>query len=175
MSRWNVHLLKLGSVKSDEEKQKMIDKYPIYYEYSPYQLAAVIHSLRVPSSVRMKKRIESYYEKLLEDEENPQILAKEIVDNIPLPFVYTKSAYHMYAKFFTILWKEDGLVKGVQFFFSRCPSGGCDGESIHFMVATDLDDFFSMLYHQYFNEEDKEKIRALLAELNPDNRSLTTE
>lgn len=161
----NIQMKKLGVVKSEFEKAEFISSNPIFQQYSAYELDAVVRSLRVPQNERIKKRIETSYAELLEEEDSV-VKAKEIVEKIPHPFLYFKTAYHMYSKFLTIVWKEDGLVKALQFFFSRCPSGGCDGESIHLLVAVDLDDLFSMFYHQRFEPADKERIRKTLETLN---------
>lgn len=162
--RPNIQLKKLGVVKNQSEKEEFLSSNSIFQQYNAYELEGVVRSLRVPQNERIKKRIETSYAEVLEDEDNV-IKAREIVENIPVPFLYFKTAYHMYSKFLTVLWNEDGLVKALQFFFSRCPSGGCDGESIHLLVAVDLDDLFSMFYHQHFEPADKEKIAAALIQI----------
>lgn len=162
--RPNVQFKKLGIVKSESEKIDFLSSNSMFQQYNAYELDGVVRSLRVPQNERTKKRIEGRYEELLEDEDTV-IKAKEIVEKIPAPFLYFKTAYHMYSKFLTIVWKEDNLVKALQFFFSRCPSGGCDGESIDLLVAVDLDDLLSMFRNQYFEPADKEKIVAALVQI----------
>ena len=162
--RSNIQLKKLAIVKSEFEKDDFLSANSIFYQYNAYELDGVVRSLRVPQNERTKKRIESTYAEILEDENNV-IKAKEIVEKIPVPFLYFRTAYHMYSKFLTIVWKEDRLVKALQFFFSRCPSGGCDGESIDLLVAVDLEDLFSMFRNQHFEPADKEKIAAALVQI----------
>ena len=160
----NIQLKKLGIVKSESEKEEFLSTNSMFQQYNAYELDGVVRSLRVPQNERIKKRIETSYAELLEDEDNV-IKSKEIVEKIPAPFLYFKTAYHMYSKFLTIVWKEDGLIKALQFFFSRCPSGGCDGESIDLLVALDLEDLLSMFRNQYFEPADKEKIAAALVKI----------
>lgn len=162
--RPNVQLKKLAVVKSESEKIDFLSVNSMFQQYNAYELDGVVRSLRVPQNERTKKRIETSYAEFLEEEDNV-IKAREIIEKIPAPFLYFKTAYHMYSKFLTIVWKEDSLVKALQFFFSRCPSGGCDGESIDLLVAVDLDDLLSMFRNQYFEPADKEKIAAALVQI----------
>lgn len=124
-------------------------------DFSPGDFKGVINSLRVPESIRY---IHSDYKDY--DEEN----RTKCIDMLPVPFLYIHT-YHMYSNNYILAWTEEGLWKALQFNYTRCYSGGCDGESISKMVGISPDDLLDMLYYVKIYKEDRDKILSLLATL----------
>ena len=72
--------------------------------------------------------------------------------------------YYMYTSYYLLCWVQDDVYKILEFNRTRCPSGGCNGESIHQLVGISVEDVLKLIDFR-FRKEDREKIKLAFESL----------
>lgn len=101
---------------------------------------------------------------ILERKKQRILKAEKVLDFVKLPFLYVE-LFYMYTNYYLICWKEDGLYKCLFFDFCRCPSGGCDGQSIELLVGVSPSDMLDLITYAKINGKDREVILQRVAAL----------
>ena len=89
---------------------------------------------------------------------------QDIFDVVKMPCLRI-GIYYMYSYSEMLCWIEDGLYKILEFDSISCPSGGCDGQSIHQLVGISPDDVLGLLRYKKLYPTDKTKIIELFTSL----------
>jgi hypothetical protein len=125
-----------------------------------YNIDRVITSLLIPENRNKPKRyIDCYSIKPV-----PEAQDKSIFDLIAKDYVYF-TLDRMYTTIVVLGWIEDGLYKGLEFNSTRCPSGYCDGESVHLLVAMTAKELVEMIENVDISPASIEKIEAAFEQL----------
>ena len=124
-----------------------------------YYLDRVIYSLLVPEKKTQTVRYADCGR--FEKKEIPKL---GIFDLVKVPYLYIKMSY-MYTHYTLFGWIEDGLYKLLEFNQTACPSGGCDGESIHQLVGTTPEDVLGLLQFTKIYKDDVKRIVDAFEEL----------
>lgn len=125
-----------------------------------YSIDRVITSLLVPENRNKPKRyIDCYSIKPV-----PEAQDKSIFDLIGKNYVYF-TLDRMYTTIVVLGWIEDGLYKGLEFNSTRCPSGYCDGESVHLLVAMTAKELVEMIENVDISPANIEKIAESFEQL----------
>lgn len=151
----------MKTYRTDQELSQFIDdNRHLYKRYFEFDINGAIKSLSVPENMNKTLRyIHADYEKVEGQTSKGQF--RKLMEIAKFPFLHLE-LYYMYTHHDFIIWTENGLWKALQFYFCRCPSGGCDSEHIDLLVGVDPDDLLNLIYHVKIHKEDKERIFAEL-------------
>lgn len=128
------------------EKQKILSA-GWMDNFTCYDLIRLQASLRTPPMEKGRKRLyELVPDRQISDINKwPEDYAREIMEALPLPFIYVRFKSHCYSNEHCILWQEASLWKALHFHITRCSSGGCDNEMIDWYVGISIEDVVNIL------------------------------
>ena len=119
-----------------------------------FNIERVITSILLPENrCKPMRYIDSYSVKPV-----PEAQGKSIFDIIGNNYITFHLSNHMYTSYDIIAWIEDGVYKALEFNVTRCPSGYCDGEDAHLLVATTPKELVEMIERVDVRPEDITKI-----------------
>lgn len=154
---------------TEETVSKFKDEMTWLHHFPDYCVGGLIKSLSVPEN--RNKTIRNFeYEfglrdtDILEWRKQKILQAEKVIDFVKLPFLYVE-LFYMYTNYYLICWKEDGLYKCLFFDFCRCPSGGCDGQSIELLVGVSPSDMLDLITYAKIYGKDREVILQRVAAL----------
>jgi hypothetical protein len=152
-----------------ETIDKFRDEMTWLHAFPHYCVGGLIKSLSVPEN--KNKTIRNFdYDFSDRDTDYSQwqkqkiLRAEKVIDFVKLPFLYIE-LFYMYTNYYLICWKEDGLYKCLFFDFCRCPSGGCDGQSIELLVGVSPSDMLDLITYAKIYGKDREIILQQVAAL----------
>jgi hypothetical protein len=129
-----------------------------------YNLDRVIYSLLVP-----EKKCKTVRYADCGPFEKGEIPKLDIFDLVKPPYLYLKMT-HMYTNVILFGWVEDDLYKLLEFNSTHCPSGGCDGDSIHQLVGVNPEDALGLMHFIKLHKDDKKRIINAFENLPNKNR-----
>lgn len=153
-----------------ETVEKFKDEMTWLHLFPHYCVGGVVKSLSVPENRNKTIRNFEYdfgdrdKDNILEWRKQKILMAEKVIDFVKLPFLYVE-LFYMYTNYYLICWKEDGLYKCLFFDFCRCPSGGCDGQSIELLVGVSPSDMLDLITYAKIYGKDREIILQRVAEL----------
>lgn len=112
-----------------------------FERFDHFHLDKIICSLRLPEN-RLKtiRWIDYEYNSPFATDKD----TKDLYALVKVPFLYVHT-YDMYQNKYLFCWTEDSLYKILDFDSTRCPSGGCDGESMHQYVGVTAEDAVNLI------------------------------
>jgi hypothetical protein len=115
-----------------------------------YNLDQIIYSLRVPERKSQTVR----YAYCMKNEQGEMTL-EQLLGTWPH---FVVEMERMYTSYKLYGWFEDNLYKILEFNKTACPSGGCDGESVHQLVGVSADDVLGLIHFVKIYKDDRQKI-----------------
>lgn len=133
-------------VESSPGKQQILS-FGWMEDFGSYDLIRLQASLRTPPLEKGRHRLWELVPDRQRSDINkwPEDYVLEILEALPLPFLYVRFKSHCYSNEYCILWPEADLWKALHFHMTRCSSGGCDNEMIDWYVGINIEDVVNML------------------------------
>lgn len=126
-----------------------------------FSIDRVITSILLPENrCKPKRYIDCYSVK-----PSPEAQGKSIFDIIGNNYITFHLSNYMYTSYDIVAWIEDGIYKALEFNVTRCPSGYCDGENAHLLVATTPKELVEMIERIDVRPEDITKIEKAFDQL----------
>lgn len=154
----------LQVLRNPEEKLDFMRKVPaVFTAFEAAQFQGVINSIALPAMeqryIEPDDKISKWFGNDADYRSPRRDTASQMMEIVATPCMYLRMHY-IYGNWWIFAWKEDGVWKALELQKSRCPSGGCDGDHVHLLVAPTAEELLEMIWHVKIWPADKDKILA---------------